>query len=217
MKIPHGFVPEKELEEKIKSLTDDNVKKQEAIDALLNGYKTGIERSISLPNLREYYVLASDIAKTITYTKEDISDFCSEKYANIKTAILKDFGVRLEGQFREMRVREGLYVSALVNKIIKKNEKITIWHESGTEPLPYLGYNHSKGILEVKGEGGTGDYLGAHMTGGKIIAKYTTFWTGYDMRGGKIMLNREPIDLHTEILRGGEIWVKKKKIYPNKK
>ena len=226
MKIPTVFIPETDLDRKINEFIKKN-KKTNGIEALLKGY----EKLIAEYGTEEFqrgvepYEPILRLVKSIGYTKDDISRFCSEETLEYKKDVLSHCNLKKSGPLLvPENTCEGMYISALVNNIIKKGETIKIKAKTALNLvipehrspwLHYLGYKHSKGTLII--EGNAGDCTGMRMSGGQIIVEgYVGFHTGNYMTNGKIML-KTPRKIHTPIddmVFGGEIWEGKRRLYP---
>ncbi len=136
-----------------------------------------------------YYKTAIETINKIKYTKDGVIGFCN-----------------LLGGDRKGIV--GLYISALINNIIKENEKIVI---RPNLILNCWGYRHSKGILVI--EGHAGDFTGSLMSGGELIIEGNTGrYSCSGMRGGKLVVNGKMMSIAFDV-NGGEIWECNRKIY----
>ncbi|MDE1828854.1 MAG: hypothetical protein KGI25_00885 [Thaumarchaeota archaeon] len=82
----------------------------------------------------------------------------------------------------------GIFVSAAVNKIIKKDETVTLDFASLGVPADCIGFRLKYGKIIVPGN--AGDYLGEHMSGGEISVQGNAgYYVGYSMSGGSITVH----------------------------
>jgi len=230
MKIPNVFIPETEFDKKIESFIKKN-KKTNGIEALLKGYEKLILEYGTEEFQRgvEPYEPVLKLVKSMSYTKDDISRFCNEETLEYKKSVLSYYNIKKSGPLLvPENVCEGMYISALVNNIIKKDETIRIKAETAFNLVipnhrsPWIhniGYKHSKGKLII--ENNVGDCLGMRMTGGQIIAEgHVGFHLGIYMSGGKIFIKKYS-GISTQIdkgmIFGGEIWEGKRRLYYKKR
>lgn len=167
MKIPKNFVPSKKKTDKI-------AKK------LLN--KSGQQRRVSDWNLKELildyeeflsvfeHTQPQKMAVTEDYSKYDLQAFC-DRLAKYE----KERGFWWTG----------MYLSELINKVIKENEEIRLKLPPLEKKLDYIGNAFKKGTLIIEGD--LGDITGHLMSGGKIIVHGGVGKdTGHAMCGGEI-------------------------------
>lgn len=82
----------------------------------------------------------------------------------------------------------GIFVSAAVNRIIKRDETVMLDFASLGIPADCIGFRLKHGNIMVVGN--AGDYLGEHMSGGSITVQGNAgFYVGYRMSGGSIAVN----------------------------
>lgn len=79
----------------------------------------------------------------------------------------------------------GIFVSAAINRILRKSDSITLDFASLGTAVDCIGYGLKRGKILVSGN--AGDYLGEHMSGGEIIVEGDAgYYIGYAMSGGMI-------------------------------
>ena len=180
------------------------------LEDIIANYKGWLVGRTSGHTEEESYKVARYLASKFTYSKHDIRNFC-------------DFLIDIDGGFRA-----GIYVSALINKILTADDSITI---DPTLLLNRFGYMHSKGKVIVKRSVGSG--LGTYMTGGSIIVEgIAEDLVGYGMEGGEIYIKKNAgnfvgsemtggiikvdgvILSWSNLIKGGEIWEGGKKVFP---
>lgn len=140
MDIPKGFRPEKKDKERLEHML--NTDSKPVADALLKHFldsKDYVTRNLDAYNLSEEL--------DIKYSKEDLTELSSN--------IIED--VVLAHWF-------GSYLSALVNRIITKNDKIIL---KPRMKLDWIGTMFEKGTLVV--EASVGSHAGDSMRGGSLI------------------------------------------------
>jgi len=207
MKVPKSFRLEKDLDENVKRLLKEpKIKSYNPVivEELLDLSKEFLQTRKGF--YQNWYNQAIKLTRGIRYSLKDV-----------------------EGLSRKIRVENeksrdlGMYLSALINKVITENDKITLTLE---EKLNFIGTYQEKGTITVEGD--ANDHTGYGMKGGKITVKgdaeyYTGRWmqggeltvkgntnnyTGYGMKGGKITV-KEDVDNHTGYgMKGGKITVK---------
>lgn len=81
----------------------------------------------------------------------------------------------------------GIFVSAAVNKIIKKDDTVTLDFANLGVPADCIGFRLKHGKILVHGN--VGDYLGEHMSGGEVVVLGNAgYYAGYAMSGGRIII-----------------------------
>ena len=100
----------------------------------------------------------------------------------------------------------GLFISAAVNKIIKKDERMIMSFGNLRHPVDCIGYKLVQGIITLQDN--AGDYLGESMSGGEIIIQGNAGnYVGYAMSGGKIIIHGNVGDHIGSYMSGGIIQV----------
>jgi len=217
MKLPKAFVNKKNYEKDVKRLLKKPKEKRNpfVMEELLE--TSNIALNTVIPNLNagsirylDYYEKYAELASTIIYSKDDLEDLSKEIIANNS-----DFNRKLLG----------MYMSALVNNIIGKEDKITLY---SNERLGYLGTYLAKGTLVLKGK--TGFCAGYYMKGGNLKIEDSCYdFVGYKMSkgditiecdaegylgclmtGGKIMAEEDAGGSVGDLMQSGEIHVKGK-------
>jgi len=99
----------------------------------------------------------------------------------------------------------GVYLSALCNNA--REESIHLRLSEFKRIFHFLGYRLPEGkTLELEGD--VGDFIGASLSGGKLIVKGSTRnWTGAGMTKGEIFVSHHTGQNTGEWMRGGEIHV----------
>jgi len=162
MKLPKSFIPKdkKKVEKKLDSLLEE--KKHKRFHILIEG----LEEFLKDPE----YKKAEYIIGGLKYSKQDIQPFCDK---------LRYYGGH--DYYSDI----GIYLSELINQIIKKNETMMLDLYLLPENLNNFGIGFEKGTVII--EGNLGNFTGIYMKGGKIIVKGNIGdFTGYSMYGGEI-------------------------------
>lgn len=82
----------------------------------------------------------------------------------------------------------GIFVSAAINKIIKRDETVTLEFSSLGCAADCIGYGLDCGNLVLQGD--AGDYLGEEMSGGTItVLGNAGYYLGFCMSGGQITVH----------------------------
>ena len=82
----------------------------------------------------------------------------------------------------------GIFISAAINKIIKKDDIVTLSFANIEYSVDCIGFRLKHGKIMLHGN--AGDYLGEHMSGGEItIQGNAGYYVGYCMSGGRIMIH----------------------------
>lgn len=170
MKVPNLFVS-KNAEAKSSELQ------------LLLSFETFLKEKSPGDSFEKGYEIGERLAEKISYTKEDLENIIRNLYQSNDYAtpylVHKDFFLRYTYD-----KSIGLYISALVNKIIEE-EPIKL---SVRTLLQGVGAFHKKGTLVI--EGNVGKMAGYRMLDGKLIINGNAGWaTGYESTGGKIIVN----------------------------
>ncbi len=98
----------------------------------------------------------------------------------------------------------GLFVSAAINKVIKKDETVTLDFASLGCPADCIGYKFKQGKISLQGD--AGDYLGENMSGGSIVIHGNAgFYIGFHMSGGDITIHGNTGDQVGTYMSGGVI------------
>jgi len=184
MRLPQTFIPEKkqninEILQEPKEEINPN-----AIEELLKSCKKFLEKEQNLPFSR-CYELGEELANEIKYNKKDLEKLSQEITITEKDKYL------------------GLYLSALVNKIIKEKEMITLKLDKKWD---CLGAYLRKGILEI--DSNIGNETGCEMTGGKIIIKGNAgYYTGSQVKNGELIIYGDTGEWTGLEMAYGEIYV----------
>jgi len=189
MKVPKVFIPEKDQKNNVKRLLEEpKIENSFALDDLLDTYEDIRERGNHLHMISGFgqlYSICEKSVKTLTYKKEDIEEL-SEKIISKKQTHRHNLGV---------------YLSALVNNIIKEGDVITL---NPKIELDCLCSFLEKGTAVIKGN--TGWYFGTCMRGGTaIVDGNTDYSTGCMMAGGEILVFGEAGTIYSK--HKGKIYV----------
>jgi len=184
MKLPKTFRTEKNLDNKIQSLLEQN--HTLLITKLLENCGYYLEDCYNLRTFPEKYGMAMKLVEDVDYTFKHIEILNKE-------LIAKDI--------KEHYV--GLYLSALINSIIGKNDVVTLSYG-----LANLGAYMEQGMIVIEGDA---EYnIGIFNKGGKIIVKgNVNDYLGYRMKKGEIIVEGSANNYIGYSLQGGEIYVKK--------
>jgi len=198
MKLPKSFRPDKNLEDK----TEQLIKNPKSL------IPHDPEKVLQIVKKSEYYLdqlkakhrafvdmyrLATWLTEDLKYTQPDIEEFTRN--------IMKK---EEDDKFL------GFYLSALINKIIQKDD---IMNLTLNTYLTGVGAYLQKGTMIV--EGNAGRFTGYGMEDGEIIVEGNAGnYTGHEMTGGKIFVNGK-IGILDENCKG-TIYNKGKKMRPKK-
>ncbi|MBU4502044.1 MAG: hypothetical protein KKA79_05595 [Nanoarchaeota archaeon] len=190
MKVPKSFRPNKELEEKIAQLAEGSFRLERANHITMSNLLKTFQKFVYVSNekvltIDQSYIFGEKLANKLDYTKHDLEEVSSWIKVN-------NFG----------ETYQGIYLSALVNKIIKEDEEIIIRPinllscvgtclkkgkiivEDNTDS--FTGHRMMGGELHIKGDCGVS--VGNQMKGGKIIVQgYLDRDVGPAMEGGEIV------------------------------
>jgi len=189
MRLPKTFVPQKNLDRKIESLIEK--------PNLRYKYNPGV--------VEELLVLGEEFLRTCT--DEDVyKKKVYEKGVNLAGRIsysskdVEELGNRIKPGTTKIL---GVYISALVNKVIKEKETIVLDLKA---ELDGIGINFKRGKLVVKGD--TNDYTAYHMAGGKMIVKGdTNDHTADYMESGNFMVEGSVNDCTGCFMGGGKLTI----------
>lgn len=228
MKIPKTFTVDRDLDHKIEKYKNGEVYRPETLIDLLEGCKSFLREKSKYLKYRhldnlfimpEVWEIGERIAGEMNYTKYDLEEL--SKQVNVKELKIIDTGA----------TTVGVYVSMLVNKIIKENETITLFP---VDKLTGLGGYLKKGILVVDGDvdkfagfemegeklmitGSAGYYLGEQMKSGKLIVQgdveYVTSGMGKD---AEIFVYGKNHTIVPSKNRWGKVFYKDKLVWPRK-
>ncbi len=170
MKIPSVFVS-KNAESKTSELR------------LLLSFETFLKEKSPGDNFEKGYEIGERLAEKISYTKEDLENVIRNLYQS--NDYVTPYIVHKEFFLKYTYDKSiGLYISALVNKIIGEEPIIL----SVRTLLHGVGAYHKKGTLSVKGS--VSKMAGYRMEDGILIINGNTgLATGYESTGGKIIVN----------------------------
>lgn len=135
---------------------------------LQNSYDSW-KNSLYQENEKQSYEKAVSAIKGKGYTKEDVSDFCSD------------------GEFIGNSYKIGIFLSALINSVLQEDDRVTI--AKNESEIDNLGIYLERGIVTV--EATIGDNFGMEMSGGTLIAKTPSYsHCGNKMKGGNLILEQ---------------------------
>lgn len=207
MKIPKTFVSEKELglnKVYVKSKSSKN------LDNLLRGCENFLEKQKSMQGIEAKYEAGFRAAEEdrmwytkLCYTKKDLQNLVEELTVD-----------------EENDCHAGVYVSVLLNNLIREKEVIVLKPKAA---LTGLGAGMRTGTLVIKGD--VADNTGIYLRGGKVIVEgnagrgtghcmglgeiqvrgHSKGWTGYGVQGGKITIFGNDGGFVGSHMRGGEI------------
>jgi len=186
MKIPETFKPEKNLEENIERLIKGPRYRPGDIRNLLQNFNEFLKQEEFLTN--DYIIAQNHFVNKIDYRLKDVEEFVKVVPVN------NDLELR----------RLGLYLSAMINKvIIKEDENIVIIDRV----LPHVGAYLETGMIIVECD--TMGWLGHYMTGGLILVKGNAGnYIGHKISGGEIIVQKNAGDYVAMDMTGGNIIVK---------
>lgn len=166
MKLPTLFTKDY-LDGKVDQLLIKPRSTWEGTEILLESCELFLQKQKS-HSLEGSYLTGMKIAEGIMYNKHSLEELSK------KLPILEEN--------EEMEL--GIYLSALANKIIKRNEEITLHLKKN---FSWIGFRLPKGSLTIIGN--TNNYTGAYMKKGKLTVKGDAGEkTGYGMEDGKILV-----------------------------
>lgn len=208
MKLPKSFISKKVLDQ-LKEPEEQTCNPKtveyllETCEEFLETYDKFLQKQTD-SDYKAAYSIGEELAKEIKYAKLDVEEL-SQK---IKEETLNySWQPRIESKNKERRYL-GIYISALINKVIKEDDIITL--KLNLE-LEAIGMRLKRGTLITQGN--VGNYLGSEMEGGEIVAEgRVKDFIGLSMKGGKITLKGE-IQAHYIglCMTGGEITKKGQK------
>jgi len=103
----------------------------------------------------------------------------------------------------------GIFISAAINKIIKKDDIVTLNFANIDFSVDCIGFRLKHGKIILHGK--SGDYLGEHMSGGEITVKgHAGYYIGYCMSGGCITIQGNAGEHIGRYMSGGVIKIKGK-------
>lgn len=189
MKLPQSFRPNKDLENKIIQLTEGSLRLEKAnpvaVSKLLNSFQEFLKISNEkFLTIDESYAVGKKLAHGLDYAKYDLEEISSWLKA-----------------INHGDTYQGIYLSALINKIIKDDENIMI---RPTTILSCIGSYLQKGKLIV--EGHTASFTGHKMMGGELHIKGDCgVSAGNQMKEGKIIVQGSLDNDVGPSMSGGEI------------
>lgn len=192
--IPKSFIPKKKTEDTIKKLLKPPPKIcDEDLDYLVEGCAKFLVHNEYL------YVDAKNIVDELEYSKGEIQLFCNKltEFEDGKYFPVENFPWA------------GMYLSALVNKMMGRSIGVVLELPVTKTKLGYIGTRLSKGIFVAEGD--LGNFTGFGMHGGCLIVKGSIgVGTGCYMEGGE--LHADKIGHISDFYRGGKIYEAKKQI-----
>ncbi|MBU4501823.1 MAG: hypothetical protein KKA79_04470 [Nanoarchaeota archaeon] len=166
IKIPGTFRPKKSLDKNIESLLKEAEKgyKSRDVDELK---KTSsqflLENNCSMIDCKIVYDRASAMIENLEYTLKDVEELSRRTEIGVSIIL-------------------GLYISALINRIITEKDIVTL---SPNEKLSCLGIYMPKGTMIIQRD--VNNYVGAFMKSGNIMVKGNAMeYSGHHMKGGSI-------------------------------
>lgn len=187
MDVPKSFKPEKGLGKKIESLLNSQPKSfQASLELMLKGNKEFLLEGDCT------YKRAEEIVRGINYSKYELQSFCNEL----------SYYQKYDGFHWE-----GLYLSALVNKIINDDGKIMLDLSDIGSKLDCVGAFLKKGMLIINSN--AGQWTGYSMKDGELtINGDTEGYAGYDMKGGILRIKGRAKYFTGDKMTGGKIYAK---------
>jgi len=171
MKLPKIFKPKKNLENLTKSL----IKNSPTVLKMLDGCEEFLQNKKN-KTFENKYLQGELIAKKITYTKRELEELS-------KVIVLEQKEKGPSNIYNDPSI--GIYLSALVNKVIKNEDMIML---SVSTEFSGLGSYMKQGVVIVRGD--LGDYTCNNMEGGLMVVKGNTKGnTANYMSGGKLMID----------------------------
>ncbi len=152
---------------------------------------------------REYIDDANSLTSENSYksalTKLEGIDFVASDVSNFAGMISRDLFTDKANYWTV-----GLFISAAINKIIKKADIVTLDFSGMDSPVDCIGYRLEHGNIVLQEN--AGDYLGERMFGGKItIDGNAGNYVGYAMSGGEIKIKGNAGSLVGRYMTGGTI------------
>ena len=173
--------------------------KERVMDEIIEGYLKLVEEEVKdLVWLVEHsrvvktYSSALQTIQDLNYDIDDIEELCLELSKGKKIPYL------ISGP-------AGVYISALCNNV--KEEIIHLRLNDLEQTFHFLGYRLPEEKTLIL-EGDMGDFIGAGLSGGKLMVKGSAGnWTGVGMMKGEILITGYAGQNTGEWMRGGEIHV----------
>lgn len=185
MKISRIFLSGKNLENTTLRLLENN----KTTDYLLRSCEDFLEQQAG-KSLELKYGIAEQLAGSITYTKKNIEEL--SKKIPLNTFIDFDYQKFL-----------GVYLSALINKVVEENDKIELAPDL---ELNGLGMYLRKGVLLVYNN--VHEWTGSNMTGGKLmIFGNAGMYAAHRMKNGILFIKGDLGEIVGFNANGGEIFV----------
>ncbi|MBU4501181.1 MAG: hypothetical protein KKA79_01200 [Nanoarchaeota archaeon] len=206
MKIPRSFRMKKNLDEHIRKLLEDRPKPDYdplAVKAIIDNGRKFSEEDRNTIFFDQKYLVGTKLANEISYTKEDLRIASG----NLELKYLDKYNEVVQNCMTYLQVAEynlGLYLSALTNKILAKEEIIVLepnflygcmgaYVEKGTLIIDFdVGNNAGFCMLggNVIVRGNADDSAGCNMTDGELIIEGCLGNnTGTSMEGGIIRVS----------------------------
>lgn len=208
MKIPSIFVPERDLGDCTKYALKDSKREE----TLLQSCEEFMRKTTQMWVFQDMYKEAEKMVQKISCTKKDVEDLSIV----IDRVFLQELENKVDKRCHEFTVRDlyfyfpniGIYLSALTNKIIHDDEKITL---SPGYPLTGLGTSLKEGTLIIESE--TGSHTGFMIKGGKLVLKKDTGdYLGAMGKKGEIYIEGEKYIISPNCK--ARIYHKNKRIHP---
>jgi len=188
MKLPKAFVPKKNLEKTVERLLKNPKVNPDRVSLLLDHCEEIV--NMNHFNLTKIIKIGREAANELKYTKEDL-EIMSLRLSTVRT----NFWL-------------GLYISILLNKVIKEDDEVIL--NFGKE-MSCLGSFLERGTIIIPHDV---DYnSGWFMRGGRLIIEGNAgYRTGENMRGGDIYV--DGIIKYLSKSCGGNIYKKGIKVWP---
>lgn len=189
MIMPKTFIPEKNLEKNVKELLkkQKNTYNELIVLTLLKNCEEFLAEQEYDTTILDVYNYGERRAKKLIYTKHD----------------LEELSTRIDMNHKDDGCYLGIFLSALINKIITEEETIIL---RPIVPLHGVGAYLTKGRVIVDGD--VGFFLGHYMEGGEMIVEGSAQHdTGNGMKGGRLVIKKD-VGICTGIfMESGEIVV----------
>jgi len=185
---------EKMMNKEIKVEYSPTAALEEIIEFYENGVKTEIRYDYwAYPDAKRLMKKMEEGVRGMDYNLNDIERFCLE-IRNRNTKFFCDYF--------------GVYLSALINKIISDGDKITLQLRGLKDGIGYIGSELKKGKIIVNGN--AGNYIGEKMEGGEIVV-YGSVGdeVSCQMYGGRIRIKGSAGDHLGRFMDKGEITIEK--------